>query len=91
MSDNRNINLVEDIIESEAGRKSKAVANRRLQEMNNSDQTKGTDVNEVIEVIKENVSEVNLNLQKQYRKESQHCDRDLFKIHDPKVNKKEKG
>ena len=60
---------------TDVGRKSKVEANKRLNDMKKNDQEKGIDNSDGIKIMKENVSEVNLNIAKQYKKFGDHCDR----------------
>ena len=85
------IGMTQDASEAGTSRKSKDMANKKLNEMKKSEHVAEVNLEGDFTVIRENVSEVNLNLEKPYSKFSEHCDRDLFKIHKPIENKGERG
>ena len=59
--------------------------------MNSSENQSEENSVDNLEVIKENVTDMHLNLARIYKKLVDHCDRDLFRVHEPKVYKDDKG
>ena len=72
-------------------RRSKAEANKKLQTMQNNDGEGEIDNEDVLNVVKENISDENLNLARQYKREVDHCVRMLVRINNRAENKDDKG